>query len=116
LLQRSALSLVAGRVRVRRIIRKGKVEPVQRSVAGASVTSENEPGLFVLRSGVKELELSVRYPTILGIQRRRLCSVALADNLNEALAGVDLDAENLAEVPRAPCRRFPERRAYSLAV
>jgi hypothetical protein len=45
-LQSAALSLVAGRIRVRRIIRKGKVEAVQRCVAGASVAGEEEPGLF----------------------------------------------------------------------
>jgi hypothetical protein len=44
-LQSAALSLVAGRIRVRRIIGKGKVEAVQRCVAGASVAGEEEPGL-----------------------------------------------------------------------
>jgi hypothetical protein len=39
-LQSAALSLVAGRIRVRRIIRKAKVEAVQRCVAGASVAGE----------------------------------------------------------------------------
>jgi hypothetical protein len=40
----------------------------------------------------------VRYPTILGIHRRRFRAVALADNLDEPLAGVDLVAQDLAEV------------------
>ena len=51
-----------------------------------------------LRPGVKELELSVGYPNILGIHRRRFRAVALADHLDEALAGVDLVAEHLAEI------------------
>ena len=96
-LQGAALSLVAGRVGVRRIIR-GKVEALQRRVAGASLASEEEPRLFLLRAGVEELELGVRDPTIVGIHRGRLRTVALADDLDEALAGVDLVAENLAEV------------------
>jgi|SRR5580704_6987819 hypothetical protein len=45
-LQSAALSLVAGRIRMRRIIGKGKVEAVQRCVTGASVAGEEEPGLF----------------------------------------------------------------------
>jgi hypothetical protein len=83
---------------VRRIIRKGKVEAVQRCVAGASVAGEEEPGLFFLRPSVKELELSVRDAAIAGICLGRLRTVALADDLDEALARVDLVAENLAEV------------------
>jgi hypothetical protein len=76
----------------------GKVETLQRRVPGASLSSEEQPRLFFLRSGVKELELSVRYPTIVGIHRRRFRTVALANDLNQALAGVDLVAEDLAEV------------------
>jgi hypothetical protein len=45
---------------VRRIIRKGKVEAVQRRVACARLASENKPGLFLLLAGVEELELGIR--------------------------------------------------------
>jgi hypothetical protein len=55
-LQGATLSLVAGTVRVRGIV--WKVEAVQRCVAGASVASEEEPGLFLLLAGVEELELT----------------------------------------------------------
>ena len=51
-----------------------------------------------LLAGIEELELSVGNPTIVGIHRRRLCPVALADDLDETLADVDLVAEDLAEV------------------
>jgi hypothetical protein len=80
-LQSAVLSLVAGRIRARRIIRKGKVEAVQRCVAGASVAGEEEPGLFFLRPSVNELELSVRDAAIAGIRLGRLRTVALADDL-----------------------------------
>jgi hypothetical protein len=80
-LQSAVLSLVAGRIRARRIIRKGKVEAVQRCVAGASVAGEEEPGPFSLRPSVKELELSVRDAAIAGIRLGRLRTVALADDL-----------------------------------
>ena len=75
-----------------------KIEAVQRCVAGASVASEEEPGLFLLLAGVEELELGVRDATIVGIYRGRLRPIALADDLDEAPAGVDLVAEDLAEV------------------
>src|SRR5271165_2865870 len=97
-LQSAALSPVAGRIRVRRIIRKGKVEAVQRRVACARLTSENKPGLFLLLAGAEELELGIRDSTIVSVNRGRLRAVALADHLDEALAGVDLVAENLAQV------------------
>ena len=95
-LQGSTLGLVPGRVGVRRITRK--VKTLQRRVPGASLSSEEQPSLFLLRPGINELELSVRYPTILGIHSGRFRSVALADDLDEALAGVDLVAEYLAEI------------------
>jgi hypothetical protein len=47
---------------VRRIV--GKVKAVRRCVAGTSVASEQEPRLFLLLAGVKELELGVRDPAI----------------------------------------------------
>jgi hypothetical protein len=97
-LQSAALSLVAGRIRMRRIIRKGKVEAVQRRVAGAGVSGEQEPRLFFLRPSVEELELGVRDSAIVGIHRRRLRAVAMADDLDEAIAGVDLVAQDFAEV------------------
>jgi hypothetical protein len=53
---------------------------------------------FFLRPSVKELELSVRDAAIVGIRLGRLRTVALAHDLDEALAGVDLVAENLSEV------------------
>jgi hypothetical protein len=65
---------------------------------GCKRHGEEEPGLFFLRPSVKELELSVRDSAIAGIRLGRLRAVALADDLDEALAGVDLVAENLAEV------------------
>ena len=61
-LQGAALGLVPGRVGVRRIA--GKIETLQRCVAGASLAGEQEPRLFLLRAGVKELELGVRDPAI----------------------------------------------------
>jgi hypothetical protein len=90
--------LVASGIRLRWIIRK--VETLQRRVAGASVAGEDEPRLFVLLAGVEELELSVGNATKLSIYRGRLRAIALTDDLNEALAGVDLVPEDLAEVAR----------------
>jgi hypothetical protein len=84
----------------------GKIQPFQRRVAGASVTSENEPRLFLLRSSIEEFELGVRDPTIVGIHSGRLRAVALTDDLDEALAGVDLVAQNLAEVPGLGAKDF----------
>ena len=95
-LQGTALSLVPTRIGLRGIVRK--VETLQRCVAGTSVASEQEPRLFLLRPGVKEFELGVRDPTIVSVSRGRLRAVALADDLDEALAGVDLVAEDLAKV------------------
>jgi hypothetical protein len=73
-----------------------KVEPSQWRVAGASITSENQPCLFLLRPSVEEFELRIRDPTIDGVYGGWLRAVALTDDLDEALAGVDLVAENLA--------------------
>jgi hypothetical protein len=95
-LQGATLSLVAGRVGVCGIV--GKVEAVQRRVAGAGVGSEQEPCLFFLRPGVEELELSVRDATIAGVHGGRLRPVPLTDDLDKALAVVDFVAEDLAEV------------------
>jgi hypothetical protein len=81
-----------------RIIGKGEVEAIQRCVAGASVTGEDEPRLFLLRAGVKKLELGIRNSAIVSVNFGRFRAVALSDDLDEALAGVDLVAENLAEV------------------
>jgi hypothetical protein len=105
-LQSAALSLVADRIRVRRIIRKGKVEAVQRRVACARMASENKPCLFLLLAGVEELELGIRDSAIVSVNRGRLRAVALADDLDEALAGVDLVAENLAEVAGLGAENF----------
>ena len=63
-LQGPALGLVTGRVGVRRIA--GKVETLQRRVPGASLSSEEQPRLFFLRAGVKELE--PRYEAVIGDQ------------------------------------------------
>jgi hypothetical protein len=95
-LQGAALGLITGRVRVRRIA--WKIEKFRGRVPGTSSSGKEQPRLFVLRSGVKELELSVGYPTVLAIHRRRFRAVALADDLDEALARVDLVPEDLAEV------------------
>ena len=81
---------------MRGIVRK--VETRQRRVAGAGVSGEEEPRLFLLLAGVEELELGVGDTTIASIHGGRLCPVALADDLDEALAGVDLVAQDLAEV------------------
>jgi hypothetical protein len=67
-----------------------KVEALERCIAGASVSGEDEPCLLLLLAGVQELELGVGDPTVVGIHRRRLCPIALADDLDETLAGVDL--------------------------
>ena len=95
-LQGAALSLVGGRLGVRGIVRK--VETSQRGVAGTGVSGQEEPRLFLLLAGVEELELGVGDPTIVGIHHGRLPPVALADDLDEALAGVDLVAQDLAKV------------------
>jgi hypothetical protein len=95
-LQGAAVSLVGGRLGVRRIVRK--VEARQWGVAGAGVSGEEEPRLFLLLAGVEELELGVGDPTIVSIYRGRLRPIALADDLDEALAGVDLVAQDLAQV------------------
>jgi hypothetical protein len=95
-LQGAALSLVGSRVRVCGIV--GKVETVRRRVAGAGVSGKDEPCLFLPRPGVEKLELGVRDATIVGIHRRRLRAVAVTDDLDEALAGVDLAAQEFAEV------------------
>ena len=95
-LQSAAPGLVGRRLGVRGIARK--VETGQRSVAGAGVSCEEEPRLFLLLAGIEELELGVGDPTIIGIHYGRLRPVALADDLDEALAGVDLVAQDLAEV------------------
>ena len=95
-LQRSALGLIAGRVRVRRIA--GKIETFQWRIPGATLSSKEQPRPFILRTGIQELELSVGCPAILGIHRRRFRAVALANDLDEALAGIDLVAQDLAEV------------------
>ena len=76
----------------------GEVEAVQRCVAGASIASEDEPGFFSSRPGVEELELGVRDATIVGIHGGWLRPVAMANDLDEALTGVDLVAKDLAEV------------------
>jgi hypothetical protein len=79
---------------VRRIIRK--VKTLQRRVPGASLSSEEQPSLFLLRSRIKELELRVRDVAIVSVNRGWLRAIALADDLNDALAGVDFVAEDLA--------------------
>jgi hypothetical protein len=66
-LQGAALSLVAGNVGMRRIIRK--VEALERRVATTSVSGEEEPRLFLLLASIEELELGVGDPTIVRIHR-----------------------------------------------
>jgi hypothetical protein len=53
---------------------------------------------FCLLAGVEELELGVRNPTIAVIHGGRLRPVVMADDLDEARAGVDLVTEDLAKV------------------
>src|SRR6202035_1703230 len=64
----------------------------------ARLASENKPGLFLLLAGVEKLELGIRDSAIVRVNRGRLRAATLADDLDEALAGVDLVAENLAQV------------------
>jgi hypothetical protein len=87
-LQGAALGLVADRVALRRIIRK--VETRQRRVARATVAGEQKPRLFLLRPGVKELELGVRDSAIVSVDCGRLRAEALANDLDEPLAEIDL--------------------------
>jgi len=87
-LQGAPLSLVASGVWMRWIIRK--VETLHRRVARASVASKEEPRLFPLYPGVKELELGVRDSAIVSVDCGRLRAAALANYLDEPLAEIDL--------------------------
>jgi hypothetical protein len=73
---------------MRWIIRK--VETLQRRVAGTSIASKEEPRLFLLCPGVKELELGVRDSAIVSVDCGRLRAEALANDLDEPLAEIDL--------------------------
>jgi len=56
--------------------------------------------------GVKELELGVRDAATLRIHRGRLRAIALGGDLDEALAGVDLVAQDLAKVAGLGAKDF----------
>ena len=88
LLKLSSLGLVAGGVRRHYFARQ--VELVYRLVTGAAFANNDDPGLFTLGAGVEELELGIGDTAIVGIHLGRFGTVAVADELDESLAGVDL--------------------------
>jgi len=103
-LQSTAFGLVARGVGVCRIVRK--VKALCRCLSSGSASGENEPRLFLLLACVKELELSIGNPTIIRICCGGLRPVALANDLDEALARIDLVAENLTQVTRLRAEDF----------
>jgi hypothetical protein len=60
--------------------------------------SKEEPRLFLLLARIEKLELAIGDSAIVRVNCGRLRPTALADDLDEAFARVDLVAENLAEV------------------
>lgn len=96
LLEFSPLSLVAGGVGMGGFARQ--VEPVQRFVAVAVLTDNDDPRLFVLMTSVEELELGVGDAAIVGVHLGRFGAVGVADELDEALARVDPFAQPLAQL------------------
>src|SRR5437764_11304551 len=95
-LELAALSLVGGRLVHSRI--SGKIELIQRLVARAGDARKNEPSLFSALLGVAKLKLRIRYPPQLLVHCRRFRTVSIASEVNEALAGVNLVLEHLAQV------------------
>ena len=64
----------------------------------AAFADNDDPGLFALAAGVEELELGVGDAAVVGVHVGRFGAVAVADELDEALAGVDLLAQPLAQL------------------
>ncbi|WP_238996011.1 hypothetical protein [Azotobacter chroococcum] len=87
-LECSPLCLVAGRVGVQGIIRQ--VELLDRFVATALLTDNDDPRLLALAGGIEKFELGVGDASVLRVVSGRLGSVALPNELNQALAGIDL--------------------------
>ena len=95
-LKRPALGLIRRRIWVRRSGRK--VELIQRLIRRASIPREDHPCLLPLLARIKKLELCVRNPPELRINRRRFGAVRPADDLDQALAIVDLVAQDLPQI------------------
>ena len=95
LLELSPFGLVAGRVGVGGFARK--VEFVFWSVAAVVFADNDDPRLFASVSGVEELELGVGDAAVVGVYLRRFGAVAVSDELNEPLAGVDLLPQPLSQ-------------------
>ena len=94
-LEPTPLGLVAGRVGMVGVARQ--VELVGRLVAVAALADDDDPGLFALAEGVEELELGVGDAAVVRVHVGRFGAVAVADELDEALAGVDLLPQPLAQ-------------------
>ena len=60
--------------------------------------SVSESVAISILSRTMPINWSKPWSLLLGVHRRRFRAVALADHLDEALAGVDLVAEHLAEI------------------
>jgi len=90
------LGLVGGGVGV--ILLQGEVELFNGVVLLAGGSGEEDVGLFSLDLRVEELELGVGDAGIIGIDSGGFGSVAVASELDEGLARVDLVAEDLAEI------------------
>ena len=97
-LQCLTLGLVGGGIRVVRIA--GQVEPLGGQVVRAALLGEDDPGFLALALRVEELVLGVGDAAKGRVRLGRLGAVAPADDLDEALAIVDLVAEDLPEVAR----------------
>ena len=96
-LQGAAFSLIAARIRVRRIMRQ--VQTVQRPIATTTVVRKKEPSPFLPLPGVVKLELCIGDSAKFGFVGRRLQAVGMADDMNQSMAGVNLLAEHLPEIP-----------------
>jgi hypothetical protein len=96
-LQVAAFSLVAGRIGVRRILRK--VQNIYRLISTTTVVREKEPGPFLLLQGVVKLELRIRDSAKFRVGGRRLRPVGMADDMDQSVAGVDLVSKHLSEIP-----------------
>ena len=78
----------------------GQVEFVDGRVVRAILLGKDDPGFLASASRVEELVLRVGDAAVFGVGLGRFRAEALADDLDEPFAVVDLIAENLLEITR----------------
>ena len=79
-------------------VARQQVKLLKRRVALDLLASNDGPGFFMLATCVQQLELGVGNAAIVGVHFPRFGAVALADDLDQTRASIDLFAQPLAQL------------------